>query len=275
MPSQDIKGRIAIVTGASRGIGRAIAERLASGGATVVMAARSITASADGLDGTVQQGVAIIEGRGGKAVAMACDVENADSRSALINQVIARFGRIDILVNNAGRCIAEPVLDMTLAVSESQMEQYFMAPLHLSVLATPHMKRQGEGWIVNLGSSSVTPSGGDETGLALYSALKAAIHRMSASFSAELKLHNIAVNVVTPVAMILTPGTAAMGLDTAELRPFHEKVEHLAEATLALVSKPPKEQTGVVAFSYQWLDSIGRATMSLDGQTVIQARKPG
>jgi NAD(P)-dependent dehydrogenase (short-subunit alcohol dehydrogenase family) len=135
------------------------------------------------------------------------------------------------------------------------------------------MKRQGQGWIVNLGSSSVTSYGHEgERGLALYGALKAAVHRFTTGFAFELKEHNIAVNVVTPVTMILTGGTESLGLNSPEMQPHHERVEHIAEATLALVSKAPQEQTGVIAWSHQYLDEIGRSTMSLDGKTVVQQR---
>jgi 3-oxoacyl-[acyl-carrier protein] reductase len=200
-------------------------------------------------------------------------VEDAGSRENLIDRVIEKFGRVDVLVNNAGRAVLEPVVDMKLATMVAQTELYMMAPLHLSLLVIPHMRKQGAGWIVNLGSSSVTSTGNPgERGLALYGALKAAVHRFTAGFALELKEQNIAVNVVSPVTMILTPGTNSLGLNSPEMQPHHERVEHLAEATVALVTKPPRDQTGVVAFSHQYLDTIGRSTMSLDGMSVVQQR---
>jgi 3-oxoacyl-[acyl-carrier protein] reductase len=266
MSEQDLIGRVAIVTGASRGIGRAIAERLASAGATVIIAARSIE-------------VQLIESRGGKADAIACDVESDSSRAALIAQVAAKYGRIDILVNNAGRAVLEPVDAMKLSTMRSQAEQYVFAPLDLSLHAIEHMKRQGEGWIVNLGSHSAEPIIGPlenhlqaETGLAYYGALKSAVHRFTIGFAIELLAHNIAVNVVAPVLAIATPGVTALGLVTPEMASYFEQVEHIAEATLALVRKKPLEQTGVVAFSYKYLDEIGRSTRSLDGREILQQR---
>jgi NAD(P)-dependent dehydrogenase (short-subunit alcohol dehydrogenase family) len=281
MTEQNLGGRVAVVTGASRGIGRAIAERLAAAGATVVVAARSVTASAGALAGTAQEAVQLIESRGGRAVAMGCDVENEASRAALIEKVVAQFGRIDILVNNAGTSVLEPVDKMQLATMRSQAEQYFFAPLDLSLHAIKHMKKQGEGWIVNLGSHSALPIEGAlenhrqaENGLAFYGALKSGVHRFSIGFAIELMEHNIAVNVVAPVLVIATPGVVAQGIVTPEIEAYLEPVEHIAEAALALVSKPPRDQTGVVAFSYQYLDSIGRSTMSLDGREVFKARTP-
>jgi NAD(P)-dependent dehydrogenase (short-subunit alcohol dehydrogenase family) len=275
----ELAGRVAIVTGGSKGIGRAIAERLASAGAIVVIAARSIERSADDLAGTANEVVALIEGRGGKAVAIACDVESEASRAALITDVVARFGKIDILVNNAGRAVLEPVAEMQLTTLHGQAEQYMFAPLHLSLLAIPHMKARGEGWIVNLGSHSALPIQGSlednlqaEMGLAFYGALKTAVHRFTTGFAIELLQHNIAVNVVAPVLAIATPGTAALGLVTPEMAAYLEDIEHIAEATVALVSKPPREQSGVIGFSYEYLDRIGRPTLSLDGRSVHTPR---
>ena len=275
----ELAGRVAIVTGGSKGIGRAIAERLASAGATVVIAARSIDKSADDLAGTANEVVRLIGERGGTAVAIACDVENEASRAALIDEVIARFGRIDILVNNAGRAVLEPVAEMKLATLHGQAEQYMFAPLHLALLAIPHMKAQGEGWIVNLGSHSALPIQGSlednlqaELGLAFYGALKTAVHRFTIGFAIELLQHNIAVNVVAPVLAIATPGTAALGLVTPEMAAYLEDIEHIAEATVALVARPPREQSGVVGFSYEYLDGIGRPTMALDGRSVHTPR---
>jgi NAD(P)-dependent dehydrogenase (short-subunit alcohol dehydrogenase family) len=212
---------------------------------------------------------------------MGCDVENEASRAALIEKVVAQFGRIDILVNNAGTSVLEPVDKMQLATMRSQAEQYFFAPLDLSLHAIKHMKKQGEGWIVNLGSHSALPIEGAlenhrqaENGLAFYGALKSGVHRFSIGFAIELMEHNIAVNVVAPVLVIATPGVVAQGIVTPEIEAYLEPVEHIAEAALALVSKPPRDQTGVVAFSYQYLDSIGRSTMSLDGREVFKARTP-
>jgi NAD(P)-dependent dehydrogenase (short-subunit alcohol dehydrogenase family) len=277
--AQELAGRVAVVTGASRGVGRAIAERLGAAGATVVLAARSITASVDGLAGAAQEVADAIIARGGKAAAVECDVESAESREALVRTVVERFGRLDILVNNAGRAVLEPVAEMKLATIRSQTEQYFIAPLHLSLLAAEPMKAQGEGWIVNLGSHGAEPIDPPyedklkaETGLACYGALKAGVHRFTQGFAIELLPHNIAVNAVAPVGAIATPGTEALGLVTPELAPYFEKIEHIAEATVALCVRPPREQTGVIAYSYPYLDKLGRSTRSLDGREVVEAR---
>ena len=275
----NLSGKVAIVTGASRGIGRGIAERLGSAGATVVISARSLAQSHDGLSGTLHETAAAIEAAGGKAISIACDVESEASRAALIAEVIARTGRIDILVNNAGRALHEPLESFTAAKTLSQVEQYLISPYELCRLAVPHMKKQGAGWIVNLGSSTAhAPEGppyddySTHGGAALYAALKASIHRLSISLAAELLADNIAVNVVAPVGAILTPGVDALGVIQPGMEAYVEPVDHIAEATLALVSADPKTLTGKIAFSWMYLDEIARPTWTLDGKKILTNR---
>jgi len=280
MSELSLQGKVAIVTGASRGIGAAIAERLGGAGVTVVLAARSVDKSVNELTGTLEQTAASVEKNGGKAILIACDVEDATSRENLIRETVVKAGRIDILVNNAGRALHEEITDFTTEMTVSQIEQYLVAPYELARLAIPYMRKQGAGWIVNLGSSTaIHPEGppydaySTHGGAALYAALKAAIHRLTINQAAELLCDNISVNVVAPVGAILTPGVEALGVITEETKAYVEPVEHIAEATLALVSAEPKTMTGKIAFSYMFLDAIGWSTRSLDGKTVIQERK--
>jgi NAD(P)-dependent dehydrogenase (short-subunit alcohol dehydrogenase family) len=206
-------------------------------------------------------------------------VEDAASRANLIRQVIDRCGRIDILVNNAGRALHEPIESFTAEKTVSQVQQYLVSPYELTRLAVPHMKKQGAGWIVNLGSSTAHPPEGPpyddystHGGAALYAALKSSIHRLSISLAAELLASNISVNVVAPVGAIMTPGVDALGVIQPGMEAYVEPVDHIAEAALALVSAEPKSLTGKIAFSYMYLDEIGRTTMSLDGKSVITKR---
>src|SRR5262249_32613839 len=116
-----LEDKVAVVTGASRGIGCAIAERIASAGAQVVAAARTLN---DRGRGGVQQTVERINARGGEAIALAVDMESAESRVALIAQTLDRKGRIDILVNNAGTAVYLATDQMPLATARAQMEAY-------------------------------------------------------------------------------------------------------------------------------------------------------
>jgi 3-oxoacyl-[acyl-carrier protein] reductase len=277
--SKPLNGRVAIVTGASRGIGRAIAQRLASAGATVVIAARSLERSSNELAGTLHDTADLIAKAGGKAVQIACDVENAESRARLIVETMAKAGRVDVLVNNAGRAIHEKLDTFTPDKALSQTEQYLLSPFDFARLVLPHMRRQGAGWIVNLGSSSATAPEGPpyddyltHGGAALYAALKAAVHRMTVNLAAELLSDNISVNTVSPVGAILTPGVDALGVIKPGMEAVLEPVEHIAEATLALVEPEPRSLTGQTVFSYIYLDKIGRPTRSLDGTSILHFR---
>ena len=146
-----------------------------------------------------------------------------------------------LLINNDGAPPLGPSLEFSDEDWVKAIDQNFMSVLRLTRQAVPHMRKQGAGWIVNLGSStSITPNGppyDDYTthgGAALYAALKTSIHRLSISLAAELLADNIAVNVVAPVGAILTPGVEALGVITEETKAYVEAQEHIAEAALAL-----------------------------------------
>src|SRR5215813_10772427 len=101
MVSDDLHGRVAIVTGASRGIGKALALGLADRGAAVVCAARTVTTDPGGLPGTIHATAEAIEHAGGRALAVRCDVGRPDDLRGLVDRTVERFGRVDVLVNNA------------------------------------------------------------------------------------------------------------------------------------------------------------------------------
>ncbi|RYD83652.1 MAG: SDR family NAD(P)-dependent oxidoreductase, partial [Sphingomonadales bacterium] len=212
-----LNGKIAIVTGASRGIGAAIAERIAAAGVEVICAARTV--DGDPAQGTANATVERIRARGGKAHAMQLDLTDANSREALIRGVITRFGRIDILVNNAGTAIYKSTEEMLLSDVEAQTQTYFVGPWHLCNLVLSQMKKQGEGRILQIGSCVIFPptepfgpymaGRGNEM---LYGGLKAGIHRFALGLAAELHDQNIAVNILGPVGAVLTPGLQSLNL---------------------------------------------------------------
>ena len=279
-PERPLAGKSAIVTGASRGIGRGIAQRLASAGAHVVIGARSLNAPTGGAAGALSDAVEEIRAAGGRATPLALDTADDASRQAFIAAAIEATGGIDILVNNAGTAIYKPTSDFTLAEGMSQIETYFAGPWRLCNLILPHMIERGRGWILNLGSSSVikTPQQPYDKHLgyfgrdALYASLKAAVHRFTQGLAADVFEHNIAVNLVAPVGAVYTPGLEGLNLGFSADHPAAEVVEQIAEAALDLVSHEPRELTGVIAWSYRYLDEIGRPTMSLDGKTVVVPR---
>jgi 3-oxoacyl-[acyl-carrier protein] reductase len=147
MADRHLDGRVAIVTGASRGIGRAIAERFAAEGARVVV--NFVTGSA-----SAQEVVDRIGDRGGQAAAIQADVSNAAEVESLVRQTIDRFGRIDILVNNAGVMFTKGVLDTTEDEWDQTIDINLKGPYLCSKAVAPIMIEQGAGTIINMSSNS-------------------------------------------------------------------------------------------------------------------------
>jgi NAD(P)-dependent dehydrogenase (short-subunit alcohol dehydrogenase family) len=283
--SPDLSGKVALVTGSSRGIGRAIAQRLASAGALVVVTGRSATAPAAGkrhgedhiLAGTLAETVALIAAAGGKAIAIPADLENLDDCRALVDRATdAAGGRLDILVNNAGFADFSPVADMAFESFERTLSHYFRAPFLLSQASIPHMRAAGAGWIVNIGSqdslppSRPYPDHEKTRGYHVYAAVKAALNRLTQGMAAELIDANIAVNSVGPSTAIRTPGSDAM--IPAEYPT--EDVEYLATTVLAMCHLPAAERTGLLTYSMHFPYHHHIEVRSLDGKSVFPRREP-
>lgn len=281
--TQKLTGRTALVTGSSRGIGRAIAQRLAAEGATVAVTARSYTPSvsrragiSSALPGTIEETIALIEEAGGAAFGLAADLEDPDQRDELVQRVVDRTGRIDILVNNAGFADYAVVDDMTLETFDRTLEHYIRTPFVLTRAAAAHMRSQGAGWIVNIGSvTGLAPARpyreyNKTSGDVVYASCKAALHRFTQGIAAELVDANVAVNCVGPSTAIRTPGAASLIPDTFPTEP----VEYLAETVLAMCHAPAAERTGLVAFSlhYPWSQQLPVHT--LDGVSVLPPLEP-
>ena len=283
-PQPVLKGRVALVTGASRGIGRAIAQRLAAAGVTVVVSARALAAATASqrfgegqvVSGTLAETIALIEAAGGRAIPVVADLEKADERDTLIERAIAAAGRIDILVNNAGFADYARVDTMSLDTFDRTFAHYLRAPFQLARAVIPHMKAQGAGWIVNIGSVTALPptrpypdyakTGGD----AVYASIKAALHRFTQGLAAELIDDNIAVNVVGPSTAIRTPGASQLIPDGYPT----EDVEYLAETVLAMCHRPAAERTGLIAFSMHYPHHERLTVRTLDGTGTMPSREP-
>ena len=152
MAAQELAGRVALVTGASRGIGAAIAERFARAGATVVVAARTVDSAASRLEGTIHETVERIREAGGTAVAIAADVSIPAERERLVAEATDQAGQIDVLVNNAAVTYFVPVTEFTAKRVQLMLDVQVIAPMHLAQLVLPSMAQRGEGWILNISS---------------------------------------------------------------------------------------------------------------------------
>jgi NAD(P)-dependent dehydrogenase (short-subunit alcohol dehydrogenase family) len=279
-----LTGKVALVTGASRGIGRAIAQRLASAGATVVITARSMDSAATSIranvkkviPGTLTETVALIEAAGGNVFAIAADLENPAERDGLVDKAVALAGGIDILVNNAGYADYGRMETMSLETFDRTVDHYFRVPFVLSKAAIPHMKAKGAGWIVNVGSTTALApqkpyrphqkAGGE----LIYASCKAALNRFTQGLAAELLDYNIAVNVIGPSTAIRTPGASDLipeGYDT-------EDPAYLAEAALALSYLPAAERSGLVTYSMHYPHHLNIQVKSLDGKSDLSHKTP-
>lgn len=184
----DLKGKVAIVTGASKGIGRAIARGLAENGARVVVSSRKQKAVDEVAEAFREAGL--------EATGIECHVGNAGQRNDLIEATLSAYGRIDILVNNAAiNPYYGPLEGSDEDVFDKIMDVNVKAPWLLSNLVLPHMKEQGSGSIINISSVEGIRPG---FGLGLYSATKSALITLTKNQAKEWGRYGVRANVVCP-----------------------------------------------------------------------------
>lgn len=202
-----MRGKVAIVTGASRGIGKAVALALAREGAKVVVAARSEVQPHEKLPGTIGETVAEIEQFGGEAIAVRCDVTSEESVNAMVEATLQKWGRVDILVNNAAVDFPFPAAEMPLKRWDIVLRVNITGPFLCSKAVIPAMRRQGGGSIVNITSNAGAERGSGTVGYsAVYAVSKAALDRLTWALAAEEGKNNIAVNAVKPWGVVSTEG---------------------------------------------------------------------
>jgi NAD(P)-dependent dehydrogenase (short-subunit alcohol dehydrogenase family) len=222
-----LDGKVAVVTGGSRGIGRAVCLGLAAHGARVVAAARTETDTSAGTrfekyaSGTVHDTARRINEGGGTAIAVRCDVTQADDIRHLMDTTVARFGRLDVLVCNAGIDCESPVVDLDVDLLDRCLAVNIRGPLLLCKYALPTMLAQSSGAIFGITSGSARVYRPGRVG---YSMSKAALERILLSLAEELRPHNIAVNVLNPGRIDTWmnrngdwPGTAHMPMEQPDV----------------------------------------------------------
>lgn len=255
-------GRVVLVTGASRGIGAAIAARLAQAGATVAVSARTLEPDPR-YAGTLQQTVEAIERAGGTARAFQSDLSKSEQRQVLVDRVTAELGPVDVLVNNAAVTFFAPVQDFPLKRLDLMLEVQLRAPFELTQLVLPGMHQRGSGWLLNISSRAAERPAGPPydpfhtMGSGVYGACKAALERLTLTLAAEGHAKGVRANTLAPNDNVATPGAGAHDL-VADYALEDPSV--MAEAALALVEG---DLSGRTALSQDLLAELGRAAEPL------------
>jgi citronellol/citronellal dehydrogenase len=259
-----LQGRTAVVTGASRGIGTAIALRLAVEGAAVAVTARTVDQATSALAGSLTETVQLINEEGGRAVAIAADLADPAARREIVAQAEATLGPVDILVNNAAVTFFSPIEQFTAKRRQLMFEVQVNAPMDLAQQVLPSMTAAGQGWILNISSGAarhpaVPPDPRRPAGGTVYGMCKAALERFTTGLASELWAANIAVNALSPNRVVPTPGSIFHHLVHPDDPTKDEAPEVMAEAALALCSRSPHTLTGRIAYSQDLLDELGLA----------------
>ena len=243
-----LEGKVAIVTGASKGIGASIAKHLAESGAAVVV---NYASSKEGADRVVGE----IEGKGGRAVAVQADMAKADDVERLFSDAKTAFGRLDIVVNNAGVYEFMPLEQITEAHFHRQFDVNVLGLILAAKEAVKHFGADG-GSIVNISSVASTAA---PPNASVYSATKAAVDAVTRSLAKELGPRRIRVNAINP-GMVETEGFRTAGLEESD---FRKQVE--AQTPLGRIGRPQDIAPAAVFLASEDAGWITGETLHISG----------
>lgn len=254
------EGKVALVTGASRGLGRSIALRLAAEGAAVGLTARTLEPDPR-YEGSLRETREQIEAAGGSAVAVAGDLSRDEDRVRVFEEISGRLGAPDILVNNAAVTFLRTLDEFPERRARLMLEMHVLAPLRLTQLAIPGMRARGRGWVLNVTSvAGQLPAGPPfaefdvSAGFGMYGTVKAALDRLTSAFAAELSPDGIAVNAAAPLNPVRTPGAGSLDLAKEDT----EDIELITETALILCTADPLRLSGRVVYTQPFLRELGR-----------------
>jgi|SRR5215469_175811 len=251
-----MEGRVAVITGASRGIGAHIAERFAAEGAAVALVARTAEPGTSRLPGSLEEVAGRIRGRGGQAVAVRADLTDPDDLESIAARAAEALGPVDTLVNNAGVNFYGPALEVAARRYELMFQINVHAPFRLCQVLIPGMVRRGRGWVLNItskqGRSPKGPPYPDwaRDGSVPYGMCKTALERFTTGLAAELEGTGVSVNALGTSGLVVTPGAAAVAPHTPDSVPV-EPDDAMPDAALQLCIAPPGAITGRIAYSME------------------------
>ena len=274
-----LDGKVAIVTGASRGIGAWISQLFAAEGARVVCVARTLKEGDHILEGSLEMTCAQIRESGGEATAIAANISLPEDCERLIEETKAAYGPADVLVNNAALTYFIPIKNYPLNRWMRTWAVNIHAPFLLSQLVLPDMIDKKSGSIVNISSSSaIGPGRGpygeaskEDIGDTCYGAEKAALERFTQGLALEVFEYGVSVTCLSPSVVVPTPGTLYHKLVDSMDDPRGEHPELMAKATLLLATQPLEKITGRVTYTQEILKEYGM----MEGGQGVGVTEPG
>lgn len=233
-----LDGRIAIVTGASRGLGRSIALALAEDGASVVLAARNGAA--------LNEVAALIDGMGREALVVTCDVRDPQAVATLVRRTLAEWGRIDVLVNSAGVALRRPFADTDVAAWDATIDTLLKGTYLATHAVIPTMIEARSGNIINL----VAPLDRITLpGFSVYAAAKYGVAGLTKALAKELRRYSINVNGIHPGGFA---DTAMVREAAPEIRTGLLDPSQITPLAVALASQPARGLTGDILDAQMW-----------------------
>jgi NAD(P)-dependent dehydrogenase (short-subunit alcohol dehydrogenase family) len=259
-----LANKVAIIGGASRGIGRDIAVAMAAEGANIVVVARSEVEPDPRLPGTIHQTVEDIKAAGGEAIAVKADISDEEQIDAMVQQTLDTYGRVDILVNNAAVLVPRGILDLPTRHIDLHNKVNIKGPILCIRAVLPSMIEQKQGWIINVSSRAAVfpgpgPYGPDAApGRAfMYAATKAAVERLTQGLAMEYQEQGISFNVLSPTGRIRTPGNVFGMTKPGETPEPFETVDAMGKAAVFICSQEPGTFTGNILFDDDTVEQYG------------------
>ncbi len=258
-----LDGKVALVTGASRGIGKEIARLFAAEGAHVACVARTLEEGSHPLEGSLATTIKEIHEAGGDAAPIGADISDFDECRRVVDETRKAYGPVNVLVNNAALTYFIPVVQFPENKWMRSFAVNFHAPYMLSRLVLEDMIAAKSGAIVNISSgAAIGPGRGPYEGSpmrggTLYGAEKAALERFTQGLASEVYSDGISVTCVSPSQIVATPGVMHHRLLEREDDPRAEPAELMARAALLLASEPLDKVTGRVTYSQEILHEFG------------------
>ncbi len=266
METENLDGRVAIITGATRGIGKALAVALAEQGVNVTVTGKTVDDSDSELEGTIYKSADAVREAGAEALAIQQDVRDEESCKHVVEETVDTWGRLDILINNAGAIQMKPVADTPPKRYDLLMDVNARGSYVMSYYALPHLRDNDWGHIL----MASPPIETDRTpGKTAYGLSKIGMTFIAQSLAGEVEDENIAVNAFWPLTAIDTRATRYFNLGTEEM---WRTPDILCDMVTEIVSTPPSNLTGEALLDEPFLRR--RGVEDFEKYNVVEGSEP-